>query len=107
MTQPFVHPYVPNTAPASRRRCSTPSAPSPSTDEFYADVPDSTSASAGPLDLPAPLVAEQDLARHVARPAGAATAGRAQARLSFLGAGVVPPRRARRRRRGHRTAASS
>ncbi|MGJ4846019.1 aminomethyl-transferring glycine dehydrogenase subunit GcvPA [Leifsonia sp. Le1] len=63
MTQPFVHPYVPNTAPASRQAMLD-AVGAESVEEFYADVPADLRL-ASPLDLPEPLVAEQDLVRHV------------------------------------------
>ncbi|UNK70639.1 aminomethyl-transferring glycine dehydrogenase subunit GcvPA [Microbacterium sp. H1-D42] len=80
----FVHPYIPNTAPESQAAMLA-VVGAASVDEFYADVPGSLRLNR-PLDLPAPLVAEQDLARHVRgilaknTPTGT--------RLSFLGAGV-------------------
>ena len=63
MTEPFVHPYIPNTAPASRAAMLA-AVGAASVDEFYADVPEALRLGR-PLDLPAPYVAEQDLASHV------------------------------------------
>jgi glycine dehydrogenase subunit 1 len=63
MTHPFVHPYVPNTAPASRHAMLD-AVGAASVDEFYADVPADLRLGRD-LDLPEPLIAEQDLARHV------------------------------------------
>ena len=63
MTHPFVHPYVPNTAPASRQAMLD-AVGAASVDEFYADVPADLRLGRD-LDLPEPLIAEQDLARHV------------------------------------------
>ncbi|GAA1440964.1 aminomethyl-transferring glycine dehydrogenase subunit GcvPA [Leifsonia poae] len=63
MIQPFVHPYVPNTAPESRQAMLD-AVGAESVEEFYADVPADLRL-ARPLDLPEPLVAEQDLVRHV------------------------------------------
>jgi glycine dehydrogenase subunit 1 len=84
MTEPFVHPYIPNTAPESRAAMLA-AVGAADVSEFYADVPESLHLGR-PLDLPAPLVAEQDLARHVR---GLLARNRStQERLSFLGAGV-------------------
>ncbi len=62
MTAPFVHPYIPNTAPAPTAMLAAVGAAS--VDEFYADIPESLRLGR-PLDLPTPFAAEQDLARHV------------------------------------------
>lgn len=84
MTEPFVHPYIPNTAPEAKAEMLA-TVGAASVDEFYADVPDSLRLR-DTLDLPAPLPAEQDLARHVRRilgrnrPTGDV--------LSFLGGGT-------------------
>lgn len=84
MTEPFVHPYIPNTAPASRAAMLA-AVGAASVDEFYADVPEALRLGR-PLDLPAPYVAEQDLASHVR---GLLAKNRStQERLSFLGAGT-------------------
>lgn len=84
MTVPFVHPYIPNTAPESRATMLA-AVGAASVDEFYADIPASLRLSR-PLDLPAPFVAEQDLARHVR---GLLAKNRStEERLSFLGAGT-------------------
>lgn len=80
----FVHPYIPNTAPESRAAMLE-AVGAESVEEFYADVPASLRLNR-PLDLPAPLVAEQDLARHVR---GILASNRStEERLSFLGAGT-------------------
>lgn len=80
----FVHPYIPNTAPESRAAMLD-AVGAASVDEFYADVPASLRLNR-PLELPAPLIAEQDLARHVR---GILAANRStEERLSFLGAGT-------------------
>ena len=63
MTHPFVHPYVPNTAPESRQAMLD-AVGAASVEEFYADVPAELRLGRA-LDLPEPLVAEQDLVRHV------------------------------------------
>ncbi|MFT4220526.1 MAG: aminomethyl-transferring glycine dehydrogenase subunit GcvPA [Microbacterium sp.] len=86
MTQPtaFVHPYIPNSAPDTKAEMLA-AVGAESVDEFYADVPAELRLNR-PLDLPEPLVAEQDLARHVR---GLLAKNRStQERLSFLGAGV-------------------
>ncbi|VXB46783.1 Glycine dehydrogenase (decarboxylating) (glycine cleavage system P1 protein) [Microbacterium sp. 8M] len=84
MTQTFVHPYIPNTAPETRAAMLAETGAA-SIDEFYADVPEDLRLRT-PLDLPEPLVAEQDLARHVR---GLLARNRStQERLSFLGAGT-------------------
>ncbi|MGW9628753.1 aminomethyl-transferring glycine dehydrogenase subunit GcvPA [Microbacterium sp. NPDC055521] len=84
MTHPFVHPYIPNTAPESRAAMLA-AVGAESVDEFYADVPESLRLGR-PLDLPEPFVAEQDLARHVR--GLLAKNHSTQERLSFLGAGT-------------------
>ena len=63
MTDPFVHPYIPNTAPESRAAMLA-AVGAASVDEFYADMPAELRLER-PLDLPEPFVAEQDLVRHV------------------------------------------
>jgi glycine dehydrogenase subunit 1 len=84
VTEPFVHPYIPNTAPETKAEMLA-TVGAASVDEFYADIPDSLRIP-GLLDLPAPLIAEQDLVRHVRgilsrnRPTGEV--------LSFLGGGT-------------------
>ncbi len=84
MSAPYVHPYVPNTAPAARAAMLA-AVGAQSVEEFYADVPQALRLHR-PLDLPPALVAEQDLVRHVSglldrnRPFAA---GR-----SFLGSGT-------------------
>lgn len=84
MTTPFVHPYIPNTAPDSRAAMLA-AVGAATVDEFYADIPAALRLDR-PLDLPAPFVAEQDLARHVR---GLLAKNRStQERLSFLGAGT-------------------
>ena len=80
----FVHPYIPNTAPESRAAMLA-AVGAESVEEFYADVPASLRLNR-PLDLPAPLIAEQDLARHVR--GILATNRSTEERLSFLGAGT-------------------
>ena len=63
MTEPYVHPYIPNTAPEVRAEMLA-AVGATSVDEFYADVPEALRLGRS-LDLPEPLVAEQDLVRHV------------------------------------------
>jgi len=84
MTDPFVHPYIPNTAPETRAAMLA-AVGAASVDEFYADVPADLRLDR-PLDLPEPLVAEQDLARHVEDLLAKNISTRQ--RLSFLGAGT-------------------
>ncbi|MFF2493317.1 aminomethyl-transferring glycine dehydrogenase subunit GcvPA [Agromyces sp. NPDC058064] len=84
MTDAFVHPYIPNTAPATKQAMLD-AVGAASTEEFYADVPAELRLGR-PLDLPAPLLAEQDLARHVR---GLLAKNRStDERLSFLGHGT-------------------
>ncbi|MFF2389710.1 aminomethyl-transferring glycine dehydrogenase subunit GcvPA [Agromyces sp. NPDC058104] len=84
MTDAFVHPYIPNTAPATKQAMLD-AVGATSTEEFYADVPAELRLGR-PLDLPAPLLAEQDLARHVR---GLLAKNRStDERLSFLGHGT-------------------
>jgi glycine dehydrogenase subunit 1 len=84
MTDSFVHPYIPNTAPESRAAMLA-AVGAASVDEFYADVPADLRLDR-PLDLPDPLVAEQDLVRHVEGLLAKNVSTRQ--RLSFLGAGT-------------------
>ena len=84
MTDTFVHPYLPNSAPAVKAAMLAATGAA-STEEFYADVPAELRVT-GLLDLPEALPAEQDLAAHVTqllernRPVAAGQ--------SFLGAGT-------------------
>jgi glycine dehydrogenase subunit 1 len=84
VTEAFVHPYIPNTAPAVKQAMLD-AVGAESVEDFYADVPESLRLRR-PLNVPAPLPAEQDLARHVK---GILAANRStEERLSFLGAGT-------------------
>ncbi|WP_298863234.1 aminomethyl-transferring glycine dehydrogenase subunit GcvPA [uncultured Microbacterium sp.] len=84
MTEAFVHPYIPNTAPAVKQAMLD-AVGAESVEDFYADVPEDLRLRR-PLNVPAPLPAEQDLARHVK---GILAANRStEERLSFLGAGT-------------------
>ncbi|NYJ20418.1 aminomethyl-transferring glycine dehydrogenase subunit GcvPA [Glaciibacter psychrotolerans] len=84
MTQPFVHPYLPNSAPDVKAAMLA-AVGAESIEEFYVDVPAGLRLDR-PLDLPAPLVAEQDLVRHVE---GVLAKNRStKEKLSFLGAGT-------------------
>ncbi|GAA1778181.1 aminomethyl-transferring glycine dehydrogenase subunit GcvPA [Agromyces lapidis] len=84
MTDSFVHPYIPNTAPATKQAMLD-AVGAASIEEFYADVPAELRLGRA-LELPAPLVAEQDLARHVR---GLLAKNRStDERLSFLGHGT-------------------
>ncbi len=80
----MTHPYIPNTAPASRAAMLAEIGVD-SVEEFYADVPDSLRLK-GLLDLPPALTAEQDLVRHMTGLLAKNTTIRE--RLSFLGQGV-------------------
>lgn len=84
MTDPFVHPYIPNTAPATKAAMLE-AVGATSVEDFYADVPAELRLDR-PLDLPAPFVAEQDLSRHVGELLAKNVS--TQERLSFLGAGT-------------------
>ena len=84
MSAPYVHPYVPNSAPEARAAMLA-AVGATSVDEFYADVSDALRLHR-PLDLPPALVAEQDLTRHVT---GLLDRNRPLAPgRSFLGAGT-------------------
>ncbi len=84
VTEAFVHPYIPNTAPAVKQAMLD-AVGAESVEDFYADVPEDLRLRR-PLNVPAPLPAEQDLARHVK---GILAANRStEERLSFLGAGT-------------------
>ncbi|WP_309128833.1 aminomethyl-transferring glycine dehydrogenase subunit GcvPA [Microbacterium sp.] len=84
MTQPFVHPYIPNTAPGSRATMLA-EVGAESVEDFYADVPEELRLRRA-LDLPEALPAEHDLARHVR---GILAKNRTtEERLSFLGGGT-------------------
>ncbi len=84
VTEAFVHPYIPNTAPAVKQAMLD-AVDAASVEEFYADVPEDLRLRRL-LDMPDPLPAEQDLARHVR---GVLAQNRStEERLSFLGAGT-------------------
>ncbi|WP_411719978.1 aminomethyl-transferring glycine dehydrogenase subunit GcvPA [Mycetocola sp.] len=84
MTQPFVHPYLPNSAPEIKAAMLA-AVGAQSIEEFYADIPADLRLNRL-LDLPAPLVAEQDLVRHVESILDRNVTTRQK--LSFLGAGT-------------------
>ena len=84
MTNSFTHPYIPNTAPATRAAMLA-AVGATSVEEFYADVPAGLRLDR-PLDLPEPFPAEQDLVRHVEGLLAKNVSTRE--RLSFLGAGT-------------------
>src|SRR5690606_875596 len=80
VTEAFVHPYIPNTAPAVKQAMLD-AVDAASVEEFYADVPEDLRLRRL-LDMPDPLPAEQDLARHVR---GVLAQNRStEERLSFL-----------------------
>ncbi len=84
MTNAFVHPYIPNTAPETKAAMLAAVGAS-SIEEFYADVPADLRLDRA-LDLPQPFVVEQDLLRHV----GGLLAKNVPTgqRLNFLGSGT-------------------
>lgn len=84
MTQPFVHPYLPNSAPETKAAMLE-AVGAESVDEFYADIPAELRLQRL-LDLPGPLAAEQDLVRHVESILDRNVS--TKQRLSFLGAGT-------------------
>ncbi|MGV8894923.1 MAG: aminomethyl-transferring glycine dehydrogenase subunit GcvPA [Rhodoglobus sp.] len=84
MPDSFVHPYIPNSAPATKAAMLA-AVGAGSTEDFYADIPASLRLNR-PLDLPAPLVAEQDLVRHVEGELNHNVS--TKERLSFLGFGT-------------------
>ncbi|WP_166354798.1 aminomethyl-transferring glycine dehydrogenase subunit GcvPA [Phytoactinopolyspora limicola] len=84
MTEPFVHPYVPNTAPRTRAAMLE-AVGATSIDEFYADCPPELRLDR-PLDLPAPLLSETELVRHMDGLLNRNVSTREV--LSFLGAGT-------------------
>ena len=86
MSEPRVHPYIPNTAPASKAAMLAATGAT-SVEDFYADVPDDLRLHR-PLDLPPALVAEEDLRRHVA--GLLARNSSPDDRLAFLGGGTYP-----------------
>ena len=83
-TEAFVHPYIPNTAP-DVKQAMLDAVGAASVEDFYADVPEKLRLRRL-LDVPAPLPAEQDLARHVR--SILAKNRSTEERLSFLGAGT-------------------
>ncbi|MEO6943632.1 MAG: aminomethyl-transferring glycine dehydrogenase subunit GcvPA [Lacisediminihabitans sp.] len=84
MTETFVHPYVPNSAPETKARMLAATGAA-SIEDFYRDVPEDLRLGRM-LDLPEPLLAEQDLVRHVEGILASNVSTRV--RLSFLGAGT-------------------
>ncbi|MFT4228125.1 aminomethyl-transferring glycine dehydrogenase subunit GcvPA [Micropruina sp.] len=86
MTQPRVHPYIPNTAPAAKAAMLAATG-ADSIEDFYADIPDDLRLHR-PLNLPPALVAEEDLRRHVA--GLLARNSSPDDRLTFLGGGTYP-----------------
>lgn len=84
MTQSFVHPYVPNSAPAARAAMLAATG-AESVEEFYADIPPDLRLDRA-LDLPDPIHTEADLVRHMDEILGRNSSTRE--RLSFLGAGT-------------------
>lgn len=84
MTEAFVHPYVPNSAPEARAAMLAATGAA-SVEEFYADIPDALRLKRE-LDLPEPLLSEVELVRHMDELLERNSSTRE--RLSFLGAGT-------------------
>ncbi|MEO7587584.1 MAG: aminomethyl-transferring glycine dehydrogenase subunit GcvPA [Arachnia sp.] len=84
MTHPFVHPYIPNSAPATKAAMLK-AVGAASIEEFYADIPADLRL-ARALDLPEALVAEQDLVAHVEKLLSGNVSTKET--LSFLGGGT-------------------
>lgn len=84
MSESSAHPYIPNTAPASRHALLE-AVGATTVEEFYTDCPPSLRLDR-PLALPAPFPAEADLARHLDELLGRNLSTRKC--LSFLGAGT-------------------
>ena len=82
-TPPIVHPYIPNSEPAVKAAMLA-AIGAQSVEDFYADIPDALRLKR-PLDLPAPLLSEAALVRHVEGLLNRNTSTREV--LSFLGAG--------------------
>ncbi|HMK93652.1 MAG TPA: aminomethyl-transferring glycine dehydrogenase, partial [Thermoleophilia bacterium] len=61
--KPFIHPYIPNSAPATKAAMLAELGLS-SVEEIYAEIPDRLRFR-GRLDIPEPILAERDLRRHV------------------------------------------
>jgi len=80
---PTAHPYIPNSIPEVRAAMLD-AVDAESVEEFYADVPVRLRLDK-PLDLPAPLLSESELVRHVGGLIGRNTSTRQL--VSFLGAG--------------------
>ncbi|SHN32887.1 glycine dehydrogenase subunit 1 [Duganella sacchari] len=81
--KPFIHPYIPNSVPAVRDAMLH-AVGATSTEEFFADIPAALRMQA-PLAIPAPLMSEARLKRHVEGLLRKNTHCAAQ--LSFLGGG--------------------
>ncbi len=84
MTQPFIHPYIPNSAPETKAAMLK-AVGADSIEEFYVDIPADLRMNR-PLDLPEALVAEQDLVSHVQALLSSNVSTKEH--LSFLGAGT-------------------
>ena len=82
----FIHPYIPNAAPGPRRKLLD-AVGVARADDLYDAIPDALRLKR-PLDLPAPLGAEQALRRHLE--AIVAKNRHTGEMLSFLGAGCWP-----------------
>lgn len=82
MNEPFVHPYIPNSAPATKAAMLA-AVNAESVEDFFAEIPDHLRVK-GLLDLPPALLAEEDLKRHV----NGLLAKNNPNRLKFLGRGT-------------------
>ncbi len=63
MKKPLVHPYIPNSAPATKDEMLR-AVGAESIEDFYADIPKNLRVK-GKLNLPDPLLSEAELIRHV------------------------------------------
>ena len=61
--KPFIHPYIPNSVPATKQAMLDELGLS-SVEEIYAEIPDRLRCKV-PLDIPPAILAERDLRRHV------------------------------------------
>lgn len=83
MKKPLVHPYIPNSAPATKEEMLR-AVGAESIEDFYADIPKNLRFK-GKLNLPEPLLSEAELIRHVGGLLNKNKSTREA--ISFLGAG--------------------
>lgn len=81
--KPFIHPYIPNSAPETKRKMLD-EVGAKSIEDFYADIPENLRLESK-LDLPEPYTSEFELKRHVGSTLAKNTT--AAEFTSFLGAG--------------------